>query len=265
MRSAVGVRSSAFETRGSRRVHGRRADDPSSMVLLLSASLQHCHLLLSELQRGCSYVLLQVRNRGGAWDGQHRGRVPKQPGERHLRWGGLVAPGDLVERSTRPRQSPCSKRVPGYESYPLPLAGLQHRFRGAVREVVTVLDRHHRHYVQRDLQLPHTHVREADVPDLALVPELRQGPHRVFERYSRIWPVELVEIYALHLESTQAALARLAQVLGATVGDPSTIRACQAALGGYDQLIRVGVERFSDQALGDLRTVGIGGVDEVHP
>jgi hypothetical protein len=32
-------------------------------------------------------------------------------------------------------------------------------------------------------------VREADVPYLALLPELRQGPHRVFEGYSRIWPV----------------------------------------------------------------------------
>ena len=77
--------------------------------------------------------------------------------------------------------------------------------------------------------------------------------------------MQLVEVYALHLEPTQAALARFAQVLGATVGDPSTTRACQAALGGYDQLIRVGVERIGDQALGDLRTVGVGGVDEVHP
>src|SRR5215217_7073155 len=60
------------------------------------------------------------------------------------------------------------------------------------------------------------------------------------------------------------ALARLAQVLGAPVGDPSTTRACQAALGGDYQVIRVGVERFGDQALGDLGTVGVGGVDEVH-
>src|SRR5829696_9170942 len=100
-----------------------------------------------------------------------------------------MALGDLVEGSTWPRQPPGGQRVPGHESYPLPLAGLQHRLRRAVREVVAVLDRRHRHYVQRNLQLPHTHVREADVPDLALLSELRQGPHRVFERYSRIWPV----------------------------------------------------------------------------
>src|SRR5215211_9160464 len=84
-------------------------------------SLQHCHLFLSELQRGCSYVLLKVRDRGGAWDGQHHGRVAKEPGERHLRWGGLVALGDLLEGSTCPRQPPSGQRVPGYESYPLPL------------------------------------------------------------------------------------------------------------------------------------------------
>src|ERR671914_122841 len=68
-----------------------------------------------------------------------------------------------------------------------------------------------------------------------------------------------------HTESSKAILASLAQVLGATVGDPSTTRACQAALGGDDQVIRVGVERFRDQALGDLGTVGVCGVNEVHP
>src|SRR5215207_6531943 len=172
--------------------------------------------------------------------------------------------GDLLEGSTWPRQPPSGQRVPGYESYPLPLAGLQHRLRGALREVVAVLDRRHRHYVQRDLQFPNTHVREADVPDLTLLPELRQSPHGVLEGDLGIGRVELVEVYALHLESAQAALARLAQVLGATVGNPSTTRACEASLRGDDQVIRVGVERFGDQALGDLRTVGVGGVDEVH-
>jgi hypothetical protein len=54
-------------------------------------------------------------------------------------------------------------------------------------------------------------------------------------------------------------------VLGTPVGDPSTARACQASLRGDDQVFRVGVERFGDQALGDLGTVGVGGVNEVHP
>ena len=56
----------------------------ASMVRLLSASLQHGHLLVCELQRVGSHVLLKVRDRRGTWDGQHRGRVPKEPGERHL-------------------------------------------------------------------------------------------------------------------------------------------------------------------------------------
>jgi hypothetical protein len=50
--------------------------------------------------------------------------------------------------------------------------------------------------------------------------------------------MQLVDVYTLHLESAQAALARLAQVLGAPVRDPSTTRACEAFLGGDDQLIR---------------------------
>jgi hypothetical protein len=55
------------------------------------------------------------------------------------------------------------------------------------------------------------------------------------------------------------------QVLGASVGDPSTTEACQATLGGDDQVIWIGVERFGDQALGDLGAVGVCGVDEVNP
>src|ERR671911_2293214 len=128
-RKAVRVRSSALPKRLKEAENSRQGTAlapmlleptiPASMVLLLSGSLQHRHLFLSELQRGCSYVLLKVRNRGGTWDGQHHGRVPKQPGERHLRWGGLVAPGDLVEGTAGPRQPSRSEWVPGYESYPL--------------------------------------------------------------------------------------------------------------------------------------------------
>jgi hypothetical protein len=57
---------------------------PASFVRPLSDSLQHRHFLVHELQRGCRHVLLKVRDRGGTWNGQHRGRMPEQPGERHL-------------------------------------------------------------------------------------------------------------------------------------------------------------------------------------
>src|SRR5215207_5117064 len=172
--------------------------------------------------------------------------------------------GDLVEGTAGPRQPPGGEREPGYEAHLLPLAGLQDRLRGAIGEVVAILDRDDRHDVQRDLHLPHPHVRKADVPDLALVPQLRQEPDRVLEGYFGIGPVELVEVYALHLEPLQAALARLAQVLRAPVGDPPATGPRVAALGGDDQVIRVRVQRLGDQTLGDLGAVGIGGIDEVH-
>jgi transposase len=99
---------------------------PASMVRLLSSSLQHRHLLVRELQRGGSNILLKVHDRRGAWIGR----------------------------------------------------------------------------------------------------------------------MQLVEAYTLHLEPMQAAFARLAQVLRAAVGDPSTTRAREASLGGYNQVIRVGVTVF---------------------
>src|ERR671917_292684 len=39
----------------------------------------------------------------------------------------------------------------------------------------------------------------------------------------------------------------------------------QAGLGRDDQALRVRVQRLGDEPLADLRAVGVGGVDEVHP
>ena len=58
---------------------------------------------------------------------------------------------------------------------------------------------------------------------------------------------------------------RALQVLGPAVRIPGAgARAQQAALGGDDQVLRVGMERFGDQFLVHVRAVAVGGVEEIH-
>ena len=104
---------------------------------------------------------------------------------------------------------------------------------------------------------------EADVADLALLLHPLQRAERLFERSARVDAVKLVEVDAVELQPAQAHLdaldqiARAAHVFGfrrALAGD--------AALGGDDQARRIGMKCFADQPLGNLRTVGVGGVDE---
>ncbi len=86
---------------------------------------------------------------------------------------------------------------------------------------------------------------------------------RLFERRARIDSMQLVEIDALELEAAQAHLDTLNQVAGAAhVLGFGRALARDAALGGDDDARRVRRKRFADQALGDLRAVGVGGVDE---
>ena len=54
-------------------------------------------------------------------------------------------------------------------------------------------------------------------------------------------------------------------MLGPTVRrPPSAARSLEAALGRDHQILRVRVQRLGDQRFADMRTVRIGGIDEVH-
>ncbi len=89
--------------------------------------------------------------------------------------------------------------------------------------------------------------------DLALVLQLDEGADRLLQRHRRIGAVELVEGDLLQAQPPQAALARRAQVLGAAVGGPpSGPGRYEAALGGDDEIVRIGVQRLGDQLLADV-------------
>ena len=75
--------------------------------------------------------------------------------------------------------------------------------------------------------------------------------------------MELVELDAFELEAAEAHFDTLDQVAGAAyVLGFCRALAGDAALGGDDEVCRVRVESFADQALGDFGAVGVGGVDE---
>ena len=107
-------------------------------------------------------------------------------------------------------------------------------------------------------------VGQPDVPDLALLLEGDECTDRVLQRHRGVGPVELVQRDLFELEPSQASLAGLDQVVRPAVLRPLPgTGALEAALGRDHEIIRVRRQRLADELLADVRTVGVGGVDEV--
>src|SRR5437588_672937 len=75
---------------------------------------------------GGADILLEVLDRGRAWDRQHYRRAVKQPRQRDLGRCRVVALGDLRKRSATCRKLSGRQREPRNERNPLPLAYLEH-------------------------------------------------------------------------------------------------------------------------------------------
>ncbi len=100
--------------------------------------------------------------------------------------------------------------------------------------------------------------------DLALLLCVFQRAEGVGERNGGVDAMELVKVDAIEPEVAQGELELLLQVVGATAGlGFGGALAGEAALGGYDETGGVGVKGLGNQLFGDLRAVGVGGVEEV--
>ena len=100
--------------------------------------------------------------------------------------------------------------------------------------------------------------------DLAFLLEPRELADGFLERHVRVDAMQLVKIDALELQSPQAPLTRLAQMLRPTVRHPLCgARAHLAALGRDHQTTRIRMQRLGDETLADVRAVSIRGVDEI--
>src|SRR5207248_3002515 len=98
-------------------------------------------ILRGEPQRRGRDVLLEVLDRAGAGNEEHRRRAREEPGERHLKWRRVVPGRHPLDR--RAFDVPCAEWIPGQERETLQLASVDHRVRIAVGEAVAVLDRDH--------------------------------------------------------------------------------------------------------------------------
>jgi hypothetical protein len=82
--------------------------------------------------------------------------------------------------------------------------------------------------------------------------------------YVGVDAMELPEIDPFLAQPLEAAVQLLAQVFGAAVHRPLVrSRALVPCLRRDDEPLGIGVQRLGDQLLGDVRPVGVGGIDEV--
>ena len=170
----------------------------------------------------------------------------------------------LVTAAFQPRGRAARERCPWDEGEPFAGAHPEHVLGAAIGEVVTILHRCDRHDAPGSGELLGIEVRHTDVADLALLPQARELAEGILERHLGIDVMELVQVDARELQSLEAPLASLAQVLGPSVRDPlRRARTQQTAFGRDDEAARVRREALRDQPLADLGPVGIGGIDEV--
>ncbi len=100
--------------------------------------------------------------------------------------------------------------------------------------------------------------------DLAFLLQFRELADRVLDAHARIGCVELIQIDALDAQPLQARLPRLAQMRRAAASFPLIApRADQPALRRDDEAVRVRMQRFGYETLIDVRSVGVGRIDEV--
>src|SRR5262249_48540591 len=164
---------------------------------------------------------------------------------------------------TPPRRIAASQGMPRQEGKSAFLTLSKHILRRAVGEIVTVLHRDDRRDALRPAQFIDADVGEADVPDLALALQFGERAHRLVKRHLRIGRMQLIDIDTLQLQPSQACLAGGAQMLRSAVVFPGlTPRSPEPAFGRDEQAFRIRVERFGNEPLVDLRTVGVGGIDE---
>lgn len=106
---------------------------------------------------------------------------------------------------------------------------------------------------------------QADVADLALVLQGQQLADLVLEREVLVDAVQLEQVDGVHAQPAQAQLAFLPQITGVAQRDPDVRPGAQQARLGRDHQAVVGMQRLVDDLLGEVRAVGVRGVDEIHP
>jgi hypothetical protein len=227
--------------------------------------------LRAELEGGGGDVFVEVRDPGSSGNREHDGGALQEPSEGELGGSGMAAGGNGGEGLGQMlgcglaglEHLAGGQWIPGHEGDAALLAPIEGFFVAPVGERIPVLHCDDGEDFQCFFNLGWRDFAEANVTDFALLLHLLQGAKTFFERGTGVDAVKLVEIDALEFESSQAHLDALNEVAsaanvfgfgGALSGD--------STLGGDDEAGGIRMQGFSDEALGNFRAVGIGGVDE---
>src|SRR3989441_2600125 len=176
----------------------------------------------SQVERHDRDVLLEVRDLRRSRDGQHHRRMGQQPCQGNLSRRCAVAPGNLRQDTAGPGELADLERIPGDERHLLQRGHFQHRLGRPVDQAVAILDGDDGRELLRAFHLVRGHVREPDVPDLALGLELDQRADRFLKRYLWIGAVQLVEVDLFHPQPLLPSLTRRPQMRGSAFRHPAT-------------------------------------------
>ena len=123
----------------------------------------------------------------------------------------MVCSRDLIE--CLPGNPACPQWKPRDEGDSILLAMIHHIIPLTIGEAITVLHRNNGDDPARPLDVLLSDVRQSDKPNLSFALELRQGSHRILERYDWIRMMQLIDVNTFHSQPLQAALKRLKDVL----------------------------------------------------
>ena len=201
----------------------------------------------------------------GSRDRQHHRASLQDPGQRNLRRRGVMILGDAVQQRAWPGQIAGRQRIPGNKADAVLRAIIQRILAVARHQIIMVLHRGDGKDFARRLDVGHRDIAQSGLGDDPLVQQRLDGGELFVARDLGIDPVQLPERDAGDFEPLAAFLGGVDQIVGIAIGRPAIgTGAGQPALGG-DQKPVIGMKRFPDQILRNLRPIGIGGIDEIHP
>ncbi len=213
-------------------------------------------------------ILPQMRQRRGAGDQQDIGRAAQQPGKRDLHGRGAEACSDGGQVGGLQRAEPAERKVRHVGDA---VAGelVDQGVVGPLRQVVMVL---HADDFAEPASLGDLRRRDMAEPDVAHQPlalQLGEDRERRLDRPLRgMMGVEhaakVDQFERIQPQIAQIVLHRLDQFVARKGRIPGSIRtAPRADLGDDDEIVGIGVQRFADQLIGEMRSVEVAGVDVV--
>jgi hypothetical protein len=114
-------------------------------------------------------------------------------------------------------------------------------------------------------QLVRTHFREARQQDLAFGDKIRQRPDRILDRDVRVWPVKVIEVYHVRLQTLQARLAGGLDGFRTAIQGPLAIPKPKDAFAGQEKVLTASAQRFTDQFLTPAKAIQRRGVEKITP